>query len=151
MHIGGSLSNPVLTGKISVKDVCCRNVLIQDGSAAFDYGERTLALSSLMIHMAGGTVTGKGKYSFSTGDFNGEITAEDISAGDIPLGYDLSGIINGSVIAQGNYFDGSMTLYSATAAGKGQNISYNGNSASFITGEGIYKMGDGHRLLPGMV
>lgn len=96
-------------------------------------------------------MTGKGKYSFSTGDFNGEITAEDISAGDIPLGYDLSGIINGSVIAQGNYFDGSMTLYSATAAGKGQNISYNGNSASFITGEGIYKMGDGHRLLPEMV
>ena len=141
VHIGGSLSNPVLAGKISVKDVCYRNVLIQDGSAAFDYGERTLALSSLMIHMAGGTVTGKGKYSFSTGDFNGEITAEDISAGDIPLGYDLSGIINGSVIAQGNYFDGSMTLYSATAAGKGQNISYNGNSASFITGEGIYKNG----------
>lgn len=64
MHIGGSLSNPVLAGKISVKDVCYRNVLIQDGSAAFDYGERTLALSSLIIHMAGGTVTGKGKYSF---------------------------------------------------------------------------------------
>ena len=34
-----------------------------------------------------------------------------------------------------------MTLYSATAAGKGQNISYNGSSASFITGEGIYKNG----------
>ena len=141
IHVGGSFSNPMLSGKIFVKEGFYRDVSIKDGSTTFDYDYKVLTLSGLIAHMAGGSVSGAGRYSFDTGDFNGEITVENIFAGDIPFAGNLSGTVSGSIISKGNYSHGNVTLYAAIAEGRGQNFSYNGKSASFIEGEGTYENG----------
>lgn len=139
--VGGSLSNPKLTGKVSVKDGQYQNFSVKDGSAVFDYGGKEIEISSLSAHIAGGAVGGNGKYNFENGEFNGTVTAEHISSEAIPFGYDVSGVVSGSVVARGNYLNGNLELYAATAEGSGQNISFEGSSASSVIGEVGYSNG----------
>lgn len=149
IHVGGTVSEPLLDGALRIKNGNYKNLEIKDGKSEFSYYKNSVNVSSLEAHAAGGFVTGYGHYNMKDGYFNIHAVAEDCSLAQLPVESAMAGTVSGSLIAEGMYINNELLSVQASAEGKGNDISYRGNSADGILGTIDYNNGDFQAIFTG--
>ncbi len=150
VSLSGTLGNPFASGELMVTDGAYQNLSVKQGTVKFSYGENQISIPYLKAEAMGGSLEGSGSYDMTSGAFTGNIGVDHISLDELPLDQSVSGIVNGSLRAKGNYLDGNLTLQYASGEGEGQHLSYDNGSAEKITGFGSYRDGKWNGTFYGM-
>ena len=129
VHLDGTFSHPVVSGKVSVKAVSFRGSEIEDGTGSFIWQDGKISFRSLFLHMAGGTIQGKGSYDTESGQYDLSVAGNQISLERIPNIFSLSGTISGRASVQGN----AAGIESVSGDAEGTDVSYDGISAGHVS------------------
>jgi translocation and assembly module TamB len=134
VDFSGTMDSMNASGTASVEHFNGMGYALDHAYAAFDWSNGQLTLSDFLVKSGTGAARGKLSYNQNTGYVAVQAVSDRLNVGTLAPSYGVSGLVSGTISAEGIYQNSSFQLNNANGALEISDLSYNGMSAQLARG-----------------
>ena len=136
------------SGNVSLSDGVYRDYRLDQGNCFFSYVHDVLSIEQFQGQLNGATISGHGTYEKNTGSFDVIGKASEVSLDSFSLGVNVSGVVSGDFHVTGRYHT-ALYIDQIAFDGRGDNLFYDGQSATSVVGKVYYNDGAWNAIFTG--